>query len=261
MLGKNWSAKQYLKFEKERTLPSEDLLSRIHIENPQTIIDIGCGPGNSTALLKKKYPNARVLGVDYSEDMLSRARKDYPDIDFEQCDAGADLSRYRGQFDIVFSNACIQWIPDHKKLIPAMYDMLKAGGILAVQQPMNYEEPIQKIIRSVAANEKWRDRLSLRVIDILTKGEYYDLLSETADEFMLWEVVYYHSLGGFEDIVEWYRGTGMRPYLSQLNEAAGKEYEKDVLDEVKKAYALQKDGTLMFRFPRLFFTATKEIKE
>lgn len=257
MISSQWNPKQYLKFKSERTQPAMDLLNRIKIDAPANIIDIGCGPGNSTALLKNRYPNSNVIGADSSAEMLKKAAADYHDINFELCDASCDLVRYSGQFDIVFSNACIQWIPNHKKLIPEMFAMLKSGGTLAVQQPMNYDEPIQRIIREVASNNYWSKKLALRNIDILTKAEYYDLFGSISDSFDMWEVVYYHSLPGYDAVVEWYRGTGMRPYLAQLNDEEKLMYEQDVLNEVKKQYTLQADGSLMFRFPRLFFTINK----
>lgn len=124
----SWDSKQYLKFQKERTQPSIDLADRLTVQSPERIIDIGCGPGNSTAVLKKRYPDAEVIGADNSENMISAAKEKYPDIDFLLCDASKELGNITGKFDIVFSNACIQWVPDHPKLLREMLSLLKEGG-------------------------------------------------------------------------------------------------------------------------------------
>ena len=253
MASNDWSAEQYLKYRDERTQPSMDLISRISGITPEKAADIGCGPGNSTAVLAKRFPNAEVTGMDYSEDMLLKAGQDYPDLKFIRCDAEKDLGKYEESFDIVLSNACIQWLPNHQKLIPEMFAMLRSGGILAVQQPMNYDEPIQRIIRETA---KTFD-LPLRKLDILSREGYYDVLSELTDDFDIWQITYMHRLKGHRDIIEWYRGTGMRPYLSLLNAEGKAEFEAAVLREAKKSYEIRADGTIMFPFPRLFFTAKK----
>ncbi len=142
----DWNSEQYLKFKNERTQPAMDLVNRINIDSPKKIIDIGCGPGNSTQILAQRFHNAYIVGVDNSLNMIETARRDYPNLDFKTCDASKDLSTLDNNFDIVFSNACIQWIPDHSQLLENMMGLLKPGGILAVQTPMNYNEPIHKII-------------------------------------------------------------------------------------------------------------------
>ena len=116
----SWDSKQYLKFQRERTQPSIDLADRLAAQSPAAVIDIGCGPGNSTAILKKHYPNAAVTGADNSENMVAAAREKYPDIEFILCDASKDLNKLNRKFDIVFSNACIQWVPEHPKLLREM---------------------------------------------------------------------------------------------------------------------------------------------
>ena len=133
-----WSSSTYLKFEKERTQPSIDLTMRLQSVKAERIIDIGCGPGNSTAVFKKFFPKAHVLGIDNSQNMIEKASCDYHDIEFVCMDASSDLGKISDRFDIVFSNACIQWIPNHKKLLKDMFGLLTAGGVLAVQIPINY---------------------------------------------------------------------------------------------------------------------------
>ncbi len=255
---KDWNSNQYLKFKKERTQPSIDLADRIDIDKPKRIIDIGCGPGNSTAVLKEKYPNAYILGVDFSSNMIEKARSEHPDIDFMLFDASKDFDKLEGKFDIVFSNACIQWIPEHKKLISNMMSILNKGGIMAVQTPCQYEMPINAIVAQVICSEKWKDTFSTqRKFHNLTDTEYFDLLSDLSDDFSMWKTIYYHQLPSQESILEWYKSTGLKPYLEQLNDDEKAEFEKDILIKIKEKYPVQANGKVIFPFNRLFFTAYK----
>lgn len=254
----DWNSEQYLKFKKERTQPSVDLAAKINMENPKRIIDIGCGPGNSTAVLKKRYPDAYILGVDFSPNMIAKAKADYPDMDFMLFDAEKDFDKLTGKFDIVFSNACIQWIPNHKKLLSDMMSILKPNGVLAVQVPMNFEEPIHKIIAEVITRKEWADKIgSGRQFYTLKESEYFDVLSELSSDFSMWKTIYMHRMPSHQSIIEWYKSTGMKEYLAVLSENDKIEFEKAVFNEVEKYYPVQKNGEIIFRFPRLFFTAVK----
>lgn len=254
----SWNSEQYLKFKAERTQPAIDLANRITAQSPTDIIDIGCGPGNSTEILKKRYPDAAVAGADNSENMLEAARKNYADIEFILCDASRDLGRLDRKFDVVFSNACIQWVPDHHKLLREMMSLLKEGGMLAVQIPMNYDEPIHKIIGEAASSEKWRDKLNdPRHFYTLAPEKYYDVLAEISSDFSMWQTTYFHRMKSHADIMEWYKSTGLRPYLEALPPADRAEFENDIFAEVETAYPKQANGEIIFRFPRLFFTAIK----
>lgn len=254
----SWDSKQYLKFQKERTQPSVDLADRLTVQSPERIIDIGCGPGNSTAVLKKRYPNAEIIGADNSENMISAAKEKYPDIEFLLCDASKDLGNITGKFDIVFSNACIQWVPDHPKLLREMLSLLKEGGELAVQVPMNFDQPIHKIINETVRSEKWREVFSEpRIFHTLAPEKYYDILAEISSDFEMWQTVYFHRMKSHSDIIEWYRSTGLRPYLEALSPADKEKFERDIFAEVEKAYPKQANGEIIFRFPRLFFKAVK----
>jgi len=254
----DWNSAQYLKFEKERTQPAIDLVNRLNVNNPKRIIDIGCGPGNSTGVLASKFPASYILGIDKSENMISTAKKNYPNLDFKLCDIGSELSSLDKDYDIVFSNACLQWIPNHKRIIKELFNLLKKGGILAVQVPMNFNEPIHKIIREVTTSQKWKGYFALpRIFYTLSPGEYYDILSEISGDVNIWETVYYHIMVSHNDIIEWYRGTGLRPYLDVLNDENKTEFENDIMKRITENYPIQKDGKIIFRFPRLFFTAVK----
>lgn len=253
----DWNSTQYLKFKNERTQPAIDLANRIVIDNPQKIIDIGCGPGNSTQILLKRFPNAYILGIDSSMNMIETAKRNHPNLDFKLIDASKDLSTLPKDFDIVFSNACIQWIPNHNDLLKNMIDLVKPNGNLAVQTPMNHKEPIHKIIGEVSTSEKWKSQfMETRIFYNLEQGEYFDLLAEISSHFSMWETTYFHTLKSHSDIMEWYRGTGLRPYLSVLPEEKRNDFEQDILACVVKAYPKQKNGNIIFRFPRLFLIAT-----
>lgn len=254
----DWNSTQYLKFKNERTQPAIDLANRIEVENPLKITDLGCGPGNSTQVLAGKFTNAYILGVDNSENMIAAARENCPGLDFCICDIGKELSQLDHDFDIVFSNACIQWVPDHQKLIPEMLSLLNKGGILAVQIPMNFQEPIHRIISEVSSSTKWNAYFpEKRIFYTLSPEDYYDILSECTHEFSIWQTTYYHVMKSWQDILEWYRGTGLRPYLSVLSEDRKEEFEEDIYHRLVKAYPQQKNGVILFRFPRFFFTACR----
>lgn len=253
----DWNSEQYLKFKTERTQPAIDLANRIKMDNPKKVIDIGCGPGNSTQVLSSIFPSAYIIGIDKSEDMIFSAKMNYPDLDFKICDINFELSQFTGDFDIVFSNACIQWVPDHKDLIKNMLNLLNRNGILAVQIPMNYNEPIHKIINELVTSDKWKGFfLHPRDFYTLSQSEYFDLLSEISENFDIWETVYYHVMKSHNDILEWYRGTGLRPYLDILPDNRKAEFEGEVMDNLIKRYPKQKNGDIIFRFPRFFFTAS-----
>ena len=252
-----WNAAQYLRFERERTQPAADLAARIDLKAPEKIIDIGCGPGNSTRVLAQRFPKAKLLGIDHSVHMVEEAKKACPGMDFMVCDAARDLEKAGGGFDVVFSNACIQWIPEHPRLLREMMGILNPGGVLAVQIPMQMREPIHLIIREVTESAKWREKLlGRRIFYNMEREAYFDLLCEISKEFFMWETVYYHRLSSREAILEWYRGTGLRPYLARLCEAEQREFEEDILKRIKEEYPLRTGGVI-FRFPRLFFTAVR----
>lgn len=253
-----WDADQYLKFKQERTQPALDLINRLGQESPATVLDVGCGPGNSTQALAIRFPQADILGIDSSEAMITAAKAALPNLSFALCDAGTGLPALGRTFDLIFSNACLQWIPDHPVLLRSLFDVLNPGGILAVQIPINYEEPIHKIIAAVSGSKDWAVKFTHpRIFYTLSPEAYYDLLCDLSADFQLWSTTYYHRMCSHRDIMEWYRGTGLKPYLAALDAADSKKFEADIYTQVVKAYPPQKNGEIIFRFPRLFFIARK----
>ena len=255
----DWNARQYLKFQKERTQPALDLAARLEYDSPAKALDIGCGPGNSTAVVKARFPGARVIGVDSSQNMVETAQKDHPELEFIQWDITTDLDALPHDFDVVFSNACLQWVPDHPSLLPRLMGFLKPGGLLAVQIPMNYQEPIHRIIETTVSRSPWTEKIPyMRLFYTLTQEEYFDVLSRTASDFTLWQTTYLHRMPSHQAIMDWYSSTGLRPYLNAaVDEAAREEFYQEIFRQVQEAYPVQENGEIMFRFPRFFFIARK----
>jgi len=251
----DWNPAQYLKFERDRNKPIADLLNHVRLENPARIIDIGCGPGNSTGFLARRWPGVEVVGLDSSKAMLEKARQGLPGVEWIEQDATQDLSPLGG-FDLVFSNAALQWLPEHERVIPNWFGLLKPGGVLAVQLPHNFNNPVHLALRDMA--KAWR--LTPPPSRFYPAGFYYDILAECTDEFELWTTIYYHVMHSHEDIIEWYKGTGLRPYLDQLNEQDSEAFLADMLAQVRQLYPVQTNGNILFDFERLFFVAENNKK-
>ena len=250
----DWNPNKYLLFKNQRTQPAIDLAKRVEKYNPKAIADIGCGPGNSTAVLREVFPNADIIDIDSSQNMIDRAKKEHADIKFLECSA-EELS---GKYDLLFSNACLQWTPDHERLIPELISKLTENGVLAVQMPMNLDEPLFRIIKDVAANGKWDfSSVHFEKNDTLTPKEYFDILSRSSSSFEIWETVYYHAMPSHEQLIEWVRGTRLRPYLDVLNDMQKAEFEQDILSKVKTAYQRTDSGEVILKFRRFFFIAQK----
>ena len=252
----DWDPTLYLKFRAERTQPSKDLVARIEVDNPQDIIDIGCGPGNSTRVLRERWPKARIVGLDRSEAMLEEAREGYPQGEWVRGDA-SDLEKGRG-YDVVFSNAVIQWVPDHRRLIPSMMAMVKEGGALAVQIPSVKYAPLHHLMVELGRDERYRDhtRGCDELLEFHDADIYYDLLSPTSRRMEMWETIYYHELRDHEDLIEWYRATGMKPYLESIpDEPTKRAFAQDLLALARRTFPKQGNGRVIYPFRRLFFIA------
>lgn len=256
----DWNSEQYLKFKAQRTQPAIDLACRVgdFVSEPESIIDLGCGPGNSTRVLKDRFPNAHIIGADSSENMIAKAQSDNPGLEFKLLDISGDLSNC-GEFDVVYSNACLQWLTGHRELFPRLFTLVKPGGVFAAQIPMNYDEPIHQIVTRITESEKWKPRLGQgRIFGTLTISEYFDLLSSLTDDFEIWQTIYCHRMPGIDAIIEWYRSTGLRTYLAALNETDSTEFIAEISKELEREYLKQANGGVIFRFPRFFFIARKK---
>lgn len=269
MASADWNAAQYLKFEDERSRPARDLLAQVpalpHTGAAAHIIDLGCGPGNSTELLIARYPQARVVGLDSSPNMLAEARKRLPEVPFIQADlahwlpgAAADAASGAGPYDLVFANAVFQWLPEHPALLARMLEALAPGAVLAVQMPDNIAEPSHRLMREVAQQGPWAAKLAQAARAPLPPvHHYYDLLAPWSARLDLFHIDYNHALSGPEAVVEWVSGTGLRPFLDPLDNAERAQFLARYTARIAQAYPLAQDGKLLLRFPRLFIVAQR----
>ncbi|HEY1779230.1 MAG TPA: trans-aconitate 2-methyltransferase [Roseiarcus sp.] len=254
----SWSATQYVKFEQERTRPVRDLVARIPDAEVLNAADIGCGPGNSTEVLRERYPHALIVGIDSSPDMIEAARKRLPDIAFEV----ADIRHWRPEepLDLILANASLQWIPGHETLLPALIGALKPGGALAVQMPDNLDEDSHRLMREIAAEGSWaaklRDAAKARA-ERHGAEWYFRLARPHASSVDVWRTTYFHPLAGPRAIVEWLKGSGLRPFLDPLEESEREAFLACYEEEIAKAYPAEPDGTVLLPFPRLFFVAAR----
>ncbi|MBN8994486.1 MAG: trans-aconitate 2-methyltransferase [Rhizobiales bacterium] len=251
-----WSAGQYVKFEDERSRPSVELVARVPVADPRRVVDIGCGPGNSTGILRARWPEAELFGLDSSPDMLAAARKRLPGVTFIE----ADVSAWEPMagVDVFFSNATLQWVNGHQAVMQRLMRALPKGGVLAVQVPDNQSEPTHALMRDVAAGGPWRDKfatpIARQVMD--APSAYYDLLRPFGP-VDIWHTIYYHPLADAAAIVEWLKGSGLRPFLDRLDDAGRKAFLAEYQARIAAAYPPQVDGRVLLRFPRLFMVAVR----
>ena len=258
MADSDWNPQLYRRFEDERTRPARELLARVPLADVARVYDLGCGPGNSTELLVQRYPGAQVTGTDNSEAMLASARKRLPTCGFER----SDIAQWQPAEapDLIYANAALQWVGDHEALLPRLFKALAPGGVLAIQMPDNRDEPTHRLMREVATLEPWASSIgnaaAIRT-SILALNAYYDLLAADAAEVDVWRTAYQHPMETPADIVDWVRGTGMRPFIEPLTD----EYREGFLAEYERritlAYLPRADRRLLLAFPRLFIVARR----
>lgn len=252
-----WDPAQYLRFADHRLRPAVELLARVRHEAPSAVIDLGCGPGNVTRLLRERWPRAQVTGVDSSSEMLERAARDAPEIQWIQADiAKWDPGR---PVDVLYSNAALHWLPHHETLFPRLFRALAPGGALAVQIPRNFEAPSHTLMAEVARDPRWRARLEplLRGTPAASASSYYDLLTAEGASVDMWETEYVHVLHGDDPVKEWVKGSALRPLLAALDGRERIELEDRYAALLRTAYPARADGTTLFPFKRLFLVAAR----
>ena len=227
----DWNPSLYLQFGAERTRPAAELLARIAHHPVALAVDLGCGPGNSTALLRHVWPEATIIGVDNSPAMLEEAAQRLPDCRFVE----GDIAGFRPErpADVIYANASLQWLTDHQRLFPHLVSNLAENGVLAVQMPVNWQEPSHALMREVA--------------------------EETACgcEVDIWRTTYFHPLASHQAIIEWLQSTGLRPFLQPLDEPQRQAFLERYLARLKQHYPLQCNGKVLLLFPRLFIVARR----
>jgi trans-aconitate 2-methyltransferase len=253
-----WDARQYLRFSDERTRPCRELAARVALSSPRRVIDLGCGPGNSTQVLAERWNDADLTGIDSSTEMIDTARQSSVKCDWQVMDIGRWAQTSLRPVDVVFSNAALQWVPDHAVIFPKLLQQVAPGGVLAVQMPNNIDAPAHRVARELAASEEWRDRFPpgrVRVWHVHETEFYYDRLAPHAARLDFWESEYLQVMESAQQILDWYQGTGLRPYLAALSSAERERFSADYLAGIRKAYPPRADGRILFPFRRLFLIA------
>jgi trans-aconitate 2-methyltransferase len=252
-----WDPAQYAQFAAERARPCRDLIAAIAIDSPRHIVDLGCGPGNSTAMLAQRWPAAQILGLDTSAEMLESARATEAQAQFDHIDITAWAAQ-SGEWNVVFSNAALQWVPDHQALFSRLMQRIRQGGALAVQVPADMQAPAHVIARELARSTKWQTQFvtTPRGWHVHPPDFYYDALSSLATQVDLWTTDYFHAMPSVEGITEWYRGSGLRPYLDALGTLSARhEFLAEYTERLRDAYSVRADGRVLLPFKRLFVVA------
>ena len=251
----SWNPQQYSRFAGQRLRPALDLIARIPAEHPQSVVDLGCGTGNVTRILRSRWPRARIIGVDGSPQMLAEASKGEVDIGWEQ----SELRSWKPaqKYDLVFSNAALHWLDNHPALFARLAGYIAAGGVLAVQMPCNFGAPSHTLMHELASSPPWRDALArlLRPMPVLEPAAYYGLLAPRARTLDIWEIEYLQVLEGENPVAEWTKGTWLAPLLAALAPDARAVFEAEYRQRVAQAYPRQADGRTLFPFRRLFIVA------
>jgi trans-aconitate 2-methyltransferase len=256
-----WDPAQYLRHADHRTRPFADLLARIPAEKPRRVVDLGCGPGNSTELVRARWPQARVTGLDNSPEMLRRAARHADELTaFGEADAAGYVPA-DGEVDVLLSNALLQWVPGHADLLPRWVAALPPGGVLAFQVPGNFDAPSHRILRELRTAPRWAGRLGAgadRALAVLEPAEYLERLLSLGCAADVWETTYLHLLTGENPVLDWVRGTALTPVLTALADdpAARREFLDEYGARLAEAYPPGPHGTVL-PFRRIFAVAVK----
>jgi trans-aconitate 2-methyltransferase len=251
-----WNPTTYLAHADERTRPAGELLARIADEAPARVVDLGCGPGNSTELLRKRWPKASIEGLDSSPDMLAKARA----LGIDATWIESDIASWEAAtpYDVIFSNATFQWLSDHARLLPRLFGFVKPGGTFAFQVPHNMGAASHAAMRETAAAGPWSAKLAnVREIAVLEPAAYYDLLRPLAASVDIWETEYLHVLTGDDAVYHWVSATGLRPFVQALDGGERDAFVAAYKARLNAAYPQRADGTTLFPFRRLFAVAKR----
>lgn len=248
-----WDPTQYLKFDAPRLRPALELLARIDLDDPKTIVDLGCGPGNVTAFLQDRWADADLEGVDNSTEMLERATRDYPEIRVTKADIGTwDPGR---KIDLIYSNAALHWLDEHRLLFPRLARDVTRGGVIAVQMPNNRGARAQALVYEVASDGPWASKVSslIHPPPVSEPGFYYDVLRpHLSGSLDIWETEYQMVLTGDNPVAEFTKGSLLRPMLSALPAPLADQLWQTYAAAVAQAYPPRLDGSTLYPFKRLF---------
>ncbi|MET1063814.1 MAG: trans-aconitate 2-methyltransferase [Arthrobacter sp.] len=255
-----WDPAKYVEFGNYRDRPFFDLTARIHAATPRHVVDLGCGPGNLTASLAGRWPAADVVGLDSSAEMLAQSAvhaAELPNLSFGMADI-ADWAP-SAETDVVVSNAALQWVPGHRDMLPRWLAALKPGAWFALQVPGNFDAPSHALMRGLAESPAWAGRLAgvLRHDDAVgAPDEYLDIMLDAGCDADAWETTYSQLLPGRNPVLEWVRGTGLRPLLAALSAEDARDLEAEYSALLAEAYPAGPHGTV-FPFRRIFAVARK----
>jgi trans-aconitate 2-methyltransferase len=255
----SWDPAQYLKFAQPRLRPALELLARVHLTAPALIYDLGCGTGALAHIIAERWPEASVVGVDGSGEMLRSAAATLraPNLRWSE----QDIAGWRPASppDLIYSNAALHWVPDHERLLPALIADLAPSGVLAVQMPRNFDAPTHRLIGETVCAGPWRAQLEplLREAPVAEPRWYFERLSPLCADLDLWETEYFHILRGEHPVHEWIKGTWLRPLLAALPAADRGAFEQQCALRLEGAYPRRADGSTVLPFRRLFFIARR----
>lgn len=254
-----WNPETYLQYANIRFRPALDLMERIPLERCERIYDLGCGTGHLTRALQERWPEARVTGVDSSAEMLAHARGEFPGMEWVEADVTEWRADAGAPADLLFSNATFQWVPGHERLFPRLMEEVRQGGFLAVQMPRHIDDAGHLLMLETARDLRWRERLlpiTLRLM-VHTGEQYWRWLSPATGRLDIWETIYQHELEGENPVVEFFRGTQLRPYVQALGEAEAGEFVAAYAEKIARAYPRQAGGKTLFPFRRIFIVAER----
>ncbi|HVX42765.1 MAG TPA: trans-aconitate 2-methyltransferase [Mycobacteriales bacterium] len=251
-----WDPTQYARYSDERSRPFFDLTDRIHSLQPSYVVDLGCGSGELTATLADRWPGARVDGVDSSPAMLEKAAPFADRVRFSQ----GDIPTWTpdSPIDVLVSNAALQWVDGHIQLLPRFIDFLSSDGILAFQVPGNFEFPSHVLLRDLRRSSRWKALLGEDAVRLGSHepAEYLDVLAGAGCQVDIWETTYLHVLQGPDAVLEWVKGTALRPVLSLLDEGQSAEFLAEYGAALRQEYP-QRDYGTVFPFRRIFAIARR----
>lgn len=253
-----WDPGLYGVFADERARPFLDLTSRLDGLRPSRVVDLGCGTGELTATLASRWPEAEVLGVDSSAEMLAATAElaaAHPNLSFQR--GTIEDWEPDGSVDLVVSNAALQWVPGHRDLLRSWLTRLRPGATVAVQIPGNEDSPSQVLLRQLAAEPRWADALDGVGSVIARVGalrDYVDVFLEAGHRVEAWETTYQHILTGDDAVLQWLSGTRLRPFLAALGPRGG-AFVEELRPRLRAAYPTR-HGATVFGFRRLFFVGT-----
>jgi trans-aconitate 2-methyltransferase len=253
-----WNPQQYLKFSGHRLRPAVDLLMRIPDLQITRVADLGAGAGNVTKLIRERWPDANIVGVEGSAKMVAAGKKAAPEVEWLHQDLGSWQPPHA--YDVIYSNAALHWLPDHARLFPALMEKVAPGGILAVQMPRNFGAPSHLLIGETALNGPWRSKVEHMVTPppVGEPGFYHDMLAPLSNQVDIWETEYLQVLEGENPVKEWTKGTWLTRYLDILQGPEKAAFEAAYGERVAKAYPRNSAGQTLFPFRRLFMVVQRK---